>query len=188
MQVDKLRNNPSVMVLTTSNLSGSIDDAFIDRADMKRFIGNPGVAARFAIFHDCVIVSVATFSDRQELLRTGIVVGDDAMIRECEAVMSCEDATSVPGLLRDCVLESEGLSGRALRKLPFQAYARWLCGRTVGLGEFLAAMKRSITVGVESGFEGQTEKEDRGRIVQWLVCLNKEARIDYKKQLLLRSS
>ena len=44
------------MVLTTSNLSGSIDDAFIDRADMKRFIGNPGVAARFAILHDCIAV------------------------------------------------------------------------------------------------------------------------------------
>lgn len=52
------------MVLTTSNLSGSIDDAFIDRADMKRFIGNPGVAARFAIFHDCVAVGVETSGER----------------------------------------------------------------------------------------------------------------------------
>lgn len=104
-----------MMVLTTSNLSGSIDDAFIDRADMKRFIGNPGVAARFAILHDCV-------------------------------------------------LESEGLSGRALRKLPFQAYARWLCGRTVGLNEFLAAMKRSITVGTRSGDDGRRRRRTEGEL------------------------
>ena len=80
--------------------------------------------------------------------------------------MRCEDATSIPGLLRDCVLESDGMSGRALRKLPFQAYARWLCGRSVGLDEFLVAMKRSITVGMVNWSEKKTEKEDRGRIVQ----------------------
>ena len=45
-----------VMILTTSNLSGSIDDAFIDRADIKRFIGNPGMRARFLILRDCLEV------------------------------------------------------------------------------------------------------------------------------------
>lgn len=152
------------MVLTTSNLSGSIDDAFIDRADMKRFIGNPGVAARFAILHDCIAVGTERESERQELLRTGIVMGDDGTIGVCEMVMRCEDATSMPGLLRDCVLESEGLSGRALRKLPFQAYARWLCGRTVGLNEFLAAMKRSITVGTRSGDDGRRRRRTEGEL------------------------
>lgn len=44
------------MILTTSNLSGSIDDAFIDRADIKRFIGNPGMRARFLILRDCLEV------------------------------------------------------------------------------------------------------------------------------------
>lgn len=150
------------MVLTTSNLSSSIDDAFIDRADMKRFIGNPGVAARFAILHDCIAVGEGLASDRQELLRTGIVVGDDATVRVCEAVMRCEDATSAPGLLRECVVASEGLSGRALRKLPFQAYARWLCGRTVGLEEFLAAMKRSIMVGTMRGADGRRRRRTEG--------------------------
>ena len=152
------------MVLTTSNLSGSIDDAFIDRADMKRFIGNPGVAARFAILHDCIAVGTERASERQELLRTGIVMGDDGTIGVCEMVMRCKDATSMPGLLRDCVLESEGLSGRALWKLPFQAYARWLCGRTVGLNEFLAAMKRSITVGTRSGDDGRRRRRTEGEL------------------------
>lgn len=106
------------MVLTTSNLSGSIDDAFIDRADMKRFIGNPGVAARFAILHDCIAVGTERASERQELLRTGIVMGDDGTIGVCEMVMRCEDATSMPGLLRDCVLESEGTKRTRAAETP----------------------------------------------------------------------
>jgi hypothetical protein len=32
---------PNVMVLTTSNVVGSIDLAFVDRADLKIFIGAP---------------------------------------------------------------------------------------------------------------------------------------------------
>ena len=44
------------MVLTTSNLSQSIDDAFVDRADIKRYIGNPGLHARYFILHDCLEV------------------------------------------------------------------------------------------------------------------------------------
>ena len=55
-QIDKLRNNPDVMVLATSNLSDSIDDAFIDRADIKRFVGNPEEESRFCIFQDCIDV------------------------------------------------------------------------------------------------------------------------------------
>ena len=35
-----------VLVLATSNLSGAIDGAFLDRADLKLFIGPPGLRAR----------------------------------------------------------------------------------------------------------------------------------------------
>ena len=55
-QIDKLRNNPNVMILTTSNLSTCIDEAFVDRADIKRFIGNPGENGRLMILKDCVNV------------------------------------------------------------------------------------------------------------------------------------
>ena len=44
------------MILTTSNLSSCIDEAFVDRADIKRFIGNPGENGRFVILKDCVNV------------------------------------------------------------------------------------------------------------------------------------
>ncbi len=37
---------PGAQVLTTSNITEAIDLAFVDRADIKAFIGNPGLQAR----------------------------------------------------------------------------------------------------------------------------------------------
>ena len=61
--------------------------------------------------------------------------------------MSRQDG-SILALLGECVSESEGLSGRALRKLPFQAFMEWLCGRmtSVSLREYLMALKKTIQV------------------------------------------
>ena len=63
-QIDKLRNNPNVMILATSNLSDSIDEAFLDRADLKRFVGNPGEESRFFILQDCLEVVPTRKSER----------------------------------------------------------------------------------------------------------------------------
>jgi hypothetical protein len=34
-QLDRLRRHPNALVLTTSNITGAIDLAFVDRADIK---------------------------------------------------------------------------------------------------------------------------------------------------------
>ena len=62
-QLDGLSQHPNVLVLATSNLSGAIDGAFLDRADLKLFIGPPGLRARFEILRSCFA----------ELVRAGIV-------------------------------------------------------------------------------------------------------------------
>lgn len=38
-QLDKLKHRKNCLVMTTSNLSAAIDCAFIDRADIKQYIG-----------------------------------------------------------------------------------------------------------------------------------------------------
>lgn len=43
------------MVLTTSNITGAIDVAFVDRADIKAYIGPPGLLARYGILRSCVL-------------------------------------------------------------------------------------------------------------------------------------
>lgn len=62
-QIDKLRMCKNTLILTTSNITGAIDLAFLDRVDMRCYIGEPGVMARFDILRSCIM----------ELSRIGIV-------------------------------------------------------------------------------------------------------------------
>jgi len=143
-QLDMLKSRPNVMVLCTSNLSEAIDVAFIDRADIKCYVGPPVLSARYQILLSCI----------QELRRVGMIrdeeqdlpppwdilrrrraasssttgQGDAAM--ECTpspsqlaAVAGGETWAAGAALLGLCEA-AEGLSGRALRKLPFLAHAR----------------------------------------------------------------
>ncbi len=43
MQLDALKAYPNVLMLTTSNISGAIDLAFVDRADIKAYVGPPAL-------------------------------------------------------------------------------------------------------------------------------------------------
>ncbi|GBG84958.1 hypothetical protein CBR_g39421 [Chara braunii] len=63
-QLDGLKKRPNVMVLTTSNITGAIDIAFVDRADIKAYIGPPSVQPRYEILRSCMA----------ELQRAGIIV------------------------------------------------------------------------------------------------------------------
>jgi len=53
--LDGLRRLPNVLLLCTSNLVDSVDAAFIDRIDMKVYIGPPPLRARFAILQSCLV-------------------------------------------------------------------------------------------------------------------------------------
>ena len=38
-EIDKIKQHPNVLILTTSNITGSIDLAFVNRADIKQYVG-----------------------------------------------------------------------------------------------------------------------------------------------------
>ena len=42
------------MILTTSNVTGAIDLAFVDRVDIKQYIGPPSPGAIFKIYLSCI--------------------------------------------------------------------------------------------------------------------------------------
>eukprot|EP00892_Ulva_mutabilis_P010083 jgi/Ulvmu1/7447/UM036_0109.1 len=67
--LDALRSRPNVMVLCTSNLPEAVDIAFVDRADIKAYIGPPSAPARYAILRSCIL----------ELHRAGVLAPDSAM-------------------------------------------------------------------------------------------------------------
>lgn len=45
---------PNVLILTTSNIVGSIDLAFVDRADLKIFIDHPPSTVIYGILSSCI--------------------------------------------------------------------------------------------------------------------------------------
>merc|ERR1719342_952586 len=76
-QLDSIKNAPNVLILTTSNITGAIDLAFVDRADIKQYVGPPSQGAIYQILHSCA----------KELTRTGLVCvesGNIVSLRELQ--------------------------------------------------------------------------------------------------------
>lgn len=56
---------PNVLIFTTSNITGAIDPAFVDRADIKQYVGLPSKFAVYSIYKTCI----------EELIRVSILLG-----------------------------------------------------------------------------------------------------------------
>ena len=127
-QLDKLKERSNAMILATSNITEAIDVAFVDRADVKQYIGLPTEAARIAILESCV----------DELVRVGMVqraaTTTSAQLRE---------------QLRDVARRADGLSGRSLRKLPFLAYGEFAKCPDRTIQSFLAVLAKTALTFVE---------------------------------------
>ncbi|KAL6181816.1 hypothetical protein ACLB2K_048465 [Fragaria x ananassa] len=142
-QLDKLKSAPNVIILTTSNITAAIDIAFVDRADIKAYVGPPTLQARYEILRSCL----------EELIRTGIlssfegceslVLPNYASLKEKLNMPQIHDAQTPLHLCRQ-LLETaeacEGLSGRSLRKLPFLAHAALSNPYSCDPSKFLCAM------------------------------------------------
>ncbi|ESQ54848.1 hypothetical protein EUTSA_v10025089mg [Eutrema salsugineum] len=122
-QMDKLKSAPNVIILTTSNITTAIDVAFVDRADIKAYVGPPTLHVRYEILRSCV----------EELISKGIISNFEG----CEGLSipsfsslkekaNATDTDTVPWFCKQLIEAAkscEGLSGRSLRKLPFLAHA-----------------------------------------------------------------
>ncbi|KAA8542214.1 hypothetical protein F0562_023366 [Nyssa sinensis] len=142
-QMDKLKSSPNVIILTTSNITAAIDIAFVDRADIKAYVGPPTLQARYEILRSCL----------KELLRTGILSnsqeGDHltlpnyAGLKEKLSAPLIQDSQTPLDLCKQ-LLEAaeacEGLSGRSLRKLPFLAHAALASPYSCDPSKFLSTM------------------------------------------------
>lgn len=130
--LDRLRSYANVLVLATTNLKASVDAAFIDRADVKLYIGLPCLAARYEILRSGVA----------ELTRVGIVADDASSLPAFNEVD--EAMTTEKNELMTLARMAEGLSGRSLRRLPLQAHARLSRKSSASLSDYLSALKGAI--------------------------------------------
>lgn len=141
-QLDRIKRFPNVLILTTSNLTASIDLAFLDRADIVQYIGQPSVRAIYKILSSALI----------ELVKVGIVTETDeghqlksiTSLTTLDQVQICSPDSGAMKLLKISEL-CVGVSGRILRKLPFLAHAIFLKQKeTVTMQEYLLALKLAI--------------------------------------------
>ncbi|XP_064110252.1 pachytene checkpoint protein 2 homolog [Macrobrachium nipponense] len=136
-QLDQIKKFPNVLILTTSNISASVDLAFVDRADIKQYIGPPSHAAIYQIYHTCI----------QELERTGIIVDNEKIftLQELQVSNMIEnDATKLSIFLWKISEMSQGFSGRVLRKIPFLAHALFASLDQMSHEQFLMAMQKAV--------------------------------------------
>ncbi|CAG2100343.1 unnamed protein product [Medioppia subpectinata] len=141
-QLDGIKNYTNVVVLTTSNVTGAIDLAFVDRADIKQYIGLPCVETIYEIYRSCI----------QELVKTSIVSCDESILSynqlKCSAQTGEALGTTFAGnyKLLQIAEQSVSLSGRTLRKIPFLAIALFSCGQIpINFPLFLDFMAKTVT-------------------------------------------
>merc|ERR1711915_45469 len=140
-QLDSIKNAPNVLILTTSNITGAIDLAFVDRADIKQYVGPPSQGAIYQILHSCV----------QELNRTGIVCvesGKIVSLRELQLTGYEErPATSYSLMLWKIAGSCIGMSGRTIGKVAYLALALFsnvADNGSVKTSEFLRSLEQAV--------------------------------------------
>lgn len=145
-QLDKIRMYPNVLIITTSNLTSSIDLAFLDRADIVINIGEPSVDAVYKIISSSII----------ELAEKEIIVKDrpEDGIDEfnVETIVNFDKfqdlkqfhAFSNGNILQQICKEATGFSGRSLRKLPFLTHALFMKKDSATLREYLIALRSAV--------------------------------------------
>ncbi|XP_041984705.1 pachytene checkpoint protein 2 homolog [Aricia agestis] len=138
-QLDRLKRYPNALVLTTSNVTGAIDVAFVDRADIKRHVGPPSERAAYEILRGCCA----------ELMARGVVAPREQLfaLRVLEAARFADTEGSRASLRLWAAARAaatHSISGRALRRLPFLARALY-SGARPPLLQFIEALHAALT-------------------------------------------
>jgi hypothetical protein len=90
--IDSFRTRKNVLLLTTSNVSEAIDVAFVDRADIKAYVGPPGHSARFSILATCLL----------ELVRAKIVTLCEIDSRTpCTKLLTADEVIEVLTIVKE---------------------------------------------------------------------------------------
>ncbi|KAM3872658.1 pachytene checkpoint protein 2 homolog [Diretmus argenteus] len=136
-QLDQIKKHPNVVILTTSNVTEKIDLAFVDRADIKQYIGPPSEKGIYNIYFSCL----------QELMKCQIISPPRQLFTMFELETMCFSETHMSErslVVKNIAQKSKGLSGRILRKLPFLAHALFVKTSTVTMEKFLEAMDQAV--------------------------------------------
>jgi len=140
-QLDSIKNSPNVLILTTSNITGAIDLAFVDRADVKQYVGPSSQGAIYQILHSCIVELVRT--SLVEVQGGQVVSLRELRLAEWESGPETNYSLKVWEIARLCM----GMSGRTIRKMAFLALTL-LSGvsktRRVTMEDFLNSLEEAV--------------------------------------------
>ncbi|KXN87866.1 hypothetical protein AN958_07875 [Leucoagaricus sp. SymC.cos] len=133
-QLDKLKHRKNVLIMSTSNLVKAIDSAFVDRADIVQFIDLPSREAIYEILRSClceiiskgVVVPTEIPSLKQAQLFEVVAKASDERASKPEDAHEKQKYLALRILKLAAQCRSQQMSGRALRRLPVLALARYL--------------------------------------------------------------
>ncbi|KAK1926102.1 putative regulation of meiosis-related protein [Papiliotrema laurentii] len=137
-QLDKLKMRQNVLVMTTSNIAGAIDPAFVDRADIKELVGLPPPEAIHWILASCLA----------QLVKGGMIKEQHVPSwQDVKHQQSMGNSTRNLGsqlfeLAEKC--HTYGLAGRFLRRLPVLAHARYIASALAASTTKPPSMRRWI--------------------------------------------
>ncbi|BCS08311.1 hypothetical protein ALUC_20681A [Aspergillus luchuensis] len=167
--LDKLKEHSNVIVVCTSNLITALDQAFLDRVDIKQYIPQLSSRPIYNIYKDCL----------EELSQSGLIEGvsfdvvqvtpDDPQTALQYVEQAAEHLTlptfdevllhyrsfsdAIPTLLAKAVFESEGLSGRTVRRLPALSLILYSNGTRCDIRTAIEALR----MGIASEWQAKTE-------------------------------
>ncbi|TFK43147.1 P-loop containing nucleoside triphosphate hydrolase protein [Crucibulum laeve] len=135
-QLDKLKHRKNVLIMSTSNLVKAIDSAFVDRADIVQYVDLPSREAIYEILRTCLceimgkgIVTAVSVPTLKQVQMYELIAKTDILSTPAPAVgndlhRSKNMGLKLLALATQC--RTQGMSGRALRRLPVLALARYI--------------------------------------------------------------
>ena len=135
-QIDSIKHLPNVLIFTTSNITGAIDLAFVDRADIKQYVGLPSQSAIYQIYYSCVQVTykLNDFSSIieqrlfQELINKKIIQVGDFSLLSLRSLQVRPFIVRITSKVHITILDVSTSRCAASARAPAPAFL-WLCGR-----------------------------------------------------------
>ncbi|KAF8898173.1 P-loop containing nucleoside triphosphate hydrolase protein [Gymnopilus junonius] len=163
-QLDKLKQRKNVLVMATSNLVKAIDTAFLDRADIVQYVDLPSREAIYEILRsalcEIILKGIVAYVTVPALKQVQLYELMNKSAEKSDSIDPQDRSKNVSlrllALATQC--RTQGMSGRALRRLPVLALARY-----IGIGNFFRPQ-----------ISGVLPKESKGTPVEvWLDGMEK---------------
>ncbi|KAL7068630.1 putative thyroid hormone receptor interactor 13 [Cryptosporidium serpentis] len=119
-QIDSLKRYPNTLIMTTTNIPDAIDDAFLDRADLKIFIPLPSLYTRYLILVECIqeFIKKSVILNKRDIPAEFLPFRDVMQLKQSN--LMCHNLNIQYSM---CILsiakKTDQFSGRNIRKLPF---------------------------------------------------------------------